>query len=272
MHQDPGDVDLDRADLVARAAEAGGERQRARLLEAVQLRREYRADRPGIDGPVGVSAGARVDGADIQAGGQRMQRSAWRPTSSASTSVRPLSSSTRWNSAVRRQATRPSRATCRGSSAHRWRSAAAAGGRPRSPASVGTSFSMPMTVTSTSGSVVHMRPLPSDSTTQTVPGLRDREVRAAEIAHARVEELPAQVQPRCLGELRRGHRSGPARPKARANRSRISARFLWIAGTRMCDCTSSPSWMISSAKSVSMARRRRQPARRSARSRRWRST
>ena len=29
---------------------------------------------------------------------QRMQRSAWRPTWSASTSVRPLSISTRWNS------------------------------------------------------------------------------------------------------------------------------------------------------------------------------
>ena len=33
----------------------------------------------------------------------------------------------------------------------------------------GTSFSIPSTVTSTGGSVVHMRPLPSDSTTQTVP-------------------------------------------------------------------------------------------------------
>ena len=33
----------------------------------------------------------------------------------------------------------------------------------------GTTFSMPMTVTSSGGSVVHMRPLPSFSTTQTVP-------------------------------------------------------------------------------------------------------
>src|SRR5918998_628216 len=33
----------------------------------------------------------------------------------------------------------------------------------------GTSFSMPMTVTSTSGSVVHIRPLPSDSNMDTVP-------------------------------------------------------------------------------------------------------
>ena len=33
----------------------------------------------------------------------------------------------------------------------------------------GTSFSMPRMLTSTGGSVVHMRPLPSDSTTQIVP-------------------------------------------------------------------------------------------------------
>ena len=33
----------------------------------------------------------------------------------------------------------------------------------------GRIFSIPITVTSTSGSVVHMRPLPSDSTTQIVP-------------------------------------------------------------------------------------------------------
>ena len=33
----------------------------------------------------------------------------------------------------------------------------------------------------------------------------------------------------------------------------ISARFLWIAGTRMCDGRSSPSWTISSARSVSHA-------------------
>ena len=35
--------------------------------------------------------------------------------------------------------------------------------------------------------------------------------------------------------------------------SRISARFRWIAGTRMCEGKSSSSWMISSARSVSTA-------------------
>jgi len=33
----------------------------------------------------------------------------------------------------------------------------------------------------------------------------------------------------------------------------ISARLRWIAGTRMCDCSSSPSCTISSARSVSIA-------------------
>ena len=39
----------------------------------------------------------------------------------------------------------------------------------------------------------------------------------------------------------------------RRNSSRISERFLWIAGTRMCDDRSPASWMISSARSVSIA-------------------
>ena len=39
----------------------------------------------------------------------------------------------------------------------------------------------------------------------------------------------------------------------RANRSRISVRLRWIAGTRMCDDQSPSSWRISSAKSVSSA-------------------
>ena len=35
--------------------------------------------------------------------------------------------------------------------------------------------------------------------------------------------------------------------------SRISARLRWMAGTRMCDGRSCPSWTISSARSVSQA-------------------
>ena len=130
-----------------------------------------------------------------------MQRSAWRPTSSASTSVRPLSSSTRWNSRGPSPGRTPVQndvygfirspvdergSSCRNTSMSR---------------QAGTSFSMPITVTSTSGSVVHMRPLPSDSNTHTVPVSATAKF-APEIAHARVEELAPQVQPRRLGERR----------------------------------------------------------------------
>ena len=62
------DVDLDRADLVAGAAQRGRPRQRRRLVEPLELRREDRADRARVDRLVGVAAGARVDRADVQAG------------------------------------------------------------------------------------------------------------------------------------------------------------------------------------------------------------
>ena len=50
--------------------------------------------------------------------------------------------------------------------------------------------------------------------------------------------------------------SGAGRPDAAIRDrkiSRISARLRWIAGTRMCEGRSSPSWTISSARSVSQA-------------------
>ena len=116
----------------------------------------------------------------------------------------------------------------------------------------GSSFSIPITVTSTSGSVVHMRPLPSDSTTATVP----------------VSAIPKFAPEIAIGTdrnfSRRCRRAASAIPFAshprswpwaivRSNRRRISARFLWIAGTRMCDERSPASWMINSARSVSIA-------------------
>ena len=67
VQQHARDVDLDRADLVAGAAEARRIRQRLRVLDPAQLRREDRADRAGIDGAVRVAAGARVDRADVEA-------------------------------------------------------------------------------------------------------------------------------------------------------------------------------------------------------------
>ena len=63
------------------------------------------------------------------------------------------------------------------------------------------SFSIPISVTSTGGSVVHIRPFPSDSTTQTVPvsatpklGPRD--------ADLRVQELFPEVEPGDFSEVR----------------------------------------------------------------------
>ena len=61
---------------------------------------------------------------------------------------------------------------------------------------------MPRIVTSTGGSVVHMRPLPSDSTTQTVPRLGDTEVGPAD-RQLRAQELLAQIEARGLGKLTR---------------------------------------------------------------------
>ena len=114
---------------------------------------------------------------------------------------------------------------------------------------------MPMTVMRTSGRVRHIRPLPSDSTTTTVPRLGDGEVGAGD-GDARAQELLAQVEPGRLGELRRVvGQVGRRRPAGAAispmKMSRISVRLRWIAGTRMCDGRSCPSWTIISARSVS---------------------
>ena len=59
-------------------------------------------------------------------------------------------------------------------------------------------FSIPIRVTSTGGSVVHILPLPSDSTTQTVPVSATAKF-APRDADLRLQELLAQVQ---AGRLR----------------------------------------------------------------------
>ena len=128
-----------------------------------------------------------------------MQCSAWRPISSASTSVRPPSSSTRWNS----RGPSPSRTPVHSDVYGFIRSAVEERGSSCRKTSrsrhSGSTFSIPITVTSTSGSVVHMRPLPSDSTTHDRAGLGDREVGPAD-RHRHGQELLAQVQPRRLGD------------------------------------------------------------------------
>ena len=67
--QHPRDVDADRADFLARAAQA------ARRAAVRGTRRmpassggEHRADRPGVDAAVGVAADLLVDGAGVEAG------------------------------------------------------------------------------------------------------------------------------------------------------------------------------------------------------------
>jgi hypothetical protein len=98
-----------------------------------------------------------------------MHRSAARPTRSASAAVRPLSSRTTWTSCGPSPGATPVHndvygfirspvedrgSSCRNTSKSR---------------QVGNSFSMPITVISVSGRVRHIRPLPSDSTTASVP-------------------------------------------------------------------------------------------------------
>ena len=189
-----------------------------------------------------------------------MQRSAGRPSGSASARVRPASSSTRWNDD--RPVARGDPGPERGVRVHplpgRGARAGAAGARrgratPRRPSR------SPITVTSVSGSVVHIRPFPSDSTTPTVPvsatakfapetATRARQERVAEMARAAASsDSGSSVSPGSserlaeeLGDLRpaRGGATGRAggtgaRPRAgrsarrgrsRSARSRLSSR------------------------------------------------
>jgi len=61
------DVDLDRTDLVAGAAERGRVGKRLGMLHLHELRREDRADRARIDRPVSVAARLPIDGTGIHA-------------------------------------------------------------------------------------------------------------------------------------------------------------------------------------------------------------
>ena len=182
-----------------------------------------------------------------------MQCSACRPTSSARTRVRPLSSSTTWNSCGPSPAVTPVQSDVygfirspveeRGSSCRKTSrscEASARASRSRGP------------MTSTGGSVVHMRPLPSDSTTQSVPVSATPKF-APLTPTCASQELLAQVD---AAPPRRGRRVVRDRCRARscARRGRGSrVRLRWIAGTRMCDDQSPSSCRISSAKSVSSA-------------------
>ncbi len=97
-----------------------------------------------------------------------------------------------------------------------------------------------MTVTSTSGSVRHIRPLPSDSTTTTVPvsatrevGARDARPRRAGTSRAGAAARPRRA--RAGSSVRPSGAGRPTSPISSRKMSRISRRLRWIAGTRMCD-------------------------------------
>ena len=117
---------------------------------------------------------------------------------------------------------------------------------------------MPTTETSTSGRVRHIRPLPSDSTTTSVPVSATAKL-APETADLGAQELLAQVQPRGRRELGRARRSGRPGPGARpppsgAGRSRGSRPGCGGSPAPGCgEGRSSPSCTISSARSVSQA-------------------
>ncbi len=184
-----------------------------------------------------------------------MQRSACRPTSSARVSVRPLSSRTRWKFFGPSPSVVPvhvevygfirSAVDERGSV---WRNTS----RSRQ---VGTIFSMPTTEISVSGRVRHIRPLPSDSTTTSVPVSATTKL-APEMPTLARRNFSRRCS-RAASASSAGESpspSGAGRPHSlisRAKMSRISPRLRWIAGTRMCEGRSLPNCTISSARSVS---------------------
>ena len=94
-------------------------------------------------------------------------------------------------------------------------------------------FSIPITEISTCGKVRHMRPLPSDSTTHTVP-LSATAKFAPLIATGTLRNLRRRCW-RAAFANSFGLSDKLSMPSVRVNSSRISARFLWMAGTRICD-------------------------------------
>ena len=88
----------------------------------------------------------------------------------------------------------------------------------------GSTFSMPITEISTSGRVRHIRPLPSDSTMQTVPVAAMAKF-APETATLVVRNFWRRYS-RAASASTFGSSVGRSAPSSRRNNSRISARFL----------------------------------------------
>ena len=102
-----------------------------------------------------------------------------------------------------------------------------------------------------------MRPLPSDSTTPIAPVSTIAKFAPDTATLARMNfwrRCSLAASARARGSSVRS--AGAGRPTAAISRKKISlisARLRWIAGTRMCEGRSWPSWTISSARSVSQA-------------------
>ena len=98
---------------------------------------------------------------------------------------------------------------------------------------------MPMTVISTSGRVRHIRPLPSDSTTTTVPVSATAKLAPETATRARrnfSRRWSRAASASSGGASDRPAGAGrPTRPISSMKMSRISVRLRWMAGTRMCE-------------------------------------
>ena len=110
-------------------------------------------------------------------------------------------------------------------------------------------LSMPATVISVSGSVRHMRPLPSLSTMQTPPVSAIRKF--APLTAVFTRRNFSRRKRRAASARSCGVLAEVGQIHLALKISRICWRFLCSAGTTMCEGWSWPSWMISSARSVS---------------------
>ena len=206
MNEDFRNIDLDRADLIAGAAQRRCIGQRISVAEVaifrlMQLRSKNRADRPGVDRGIGVAAGLAIDRAGIQARGatnalQRLLRFGVMQDGAASVVEQDDVKFLRPIAGVRRR----SRSSCRGSFARRLRSAAAFEGRPRGPESAGSPSRFRRWRSARSGRVRHMRPLPSDSTMHTLPVSATRKL-APLTADFDAQEFLAQIPARGGGKV-----------------------------------------------------------------------
>ena len=122
---------------------------------------------------------------------------------------------------------------------------------------MGSTFSTPTTEIRVSGRVRHIRPLPSDSTTTSVPVSATAKLapETATLARRNFSRRCSRAASASLAgsSLRSAGAGRPTPPISRRKISRISARLRWMAGTRMWLGRSWPSWTISSARSVSQA-------------------